>query len=161
MSLDAPRSPTFRGAGLRFGVVAARFNQTLVDGLLARAQAALAAAGVRAGDVQVVRVPGSHEVPWAAQELAARGRFDCVIALGVLIGGDTNHHEMVGQSVSHALQQVSVATGVPVINGVVVTDTWKQAADRCTGRVDRGAEFARAALEMAALRRSVAGGKSK
>ena len=159
MSLDAPRSPTFRGAGLRFGVVAARFNQTLVDGLLARAQAALAAAGVRAGDVQVVRVPGSHEVPWAAQELAARGRFDCVIALGVLIGGDTNHHEMVGESVSHALQSVALATRVPVINGVIVTHTLAQARARCLGRIDRGPEFAHAALEMAALRRTLRGRK--
>lgn len=159
MSLDAPRPTTARGAGLRFGVVAARFNEPLVDGLLARAQAALAAAGVRSGDVQVVRVPGSHEVPWAAQELGASGRFDCVIALGVLIGGDTNHHEMVGESVSHTLQSVALATRVPVINGVIVTDTLAQARARCLGRIDRGTEFAHAALEMAALRRSFRRGK--
>lgn len=155
MSLDAPRETNVHGAGLRFGVVAARFNAELVDGLRTRAQATLAAAGVRAGDLVEVRVPGSHEVPWAAQQLAASGRFDCVLALGVLIGGDTNHHEMVGESVSHALQQVALGTGVPVINGVIVTDTLAQARARCVGRIDRGAEFGRAALEMAALRRQL------
>lgn len=155
MSLDAPNEMRVRGAGLRFGLVAARFNPVLVDGLLSRVEAGLAAAGVRAGDVRLVRVPGSHEVPWAAGRLAAGRSFDCIIALGVLIGGDTNHHEMVGQSVSHALQQVALDTGVPVINGVIVTDTVAQARARCTGRVNRGAEFAHAALEMAALKRKL------
>jgi 6,7-dimethyl-8-ribityllumazine synthase len=159
MSLDAPRSSRSSGAGLRFGVVAARFNERLVDALLDRAQETLAEAGVKPRDVLVLRVPGSHEVPWAAHELAASGAFDCVVALGVLIGGDTNHHEMVGESVSHALQTVAVQTRVPVINGVIVTENLAQARARCTGRIDRGAEFGRAALEMAALRRTLRGGK--
>ncbi len=159
MSLDAPNSTPIRGAGLRFGVVAARFNERLTDGLLQRVQETLAAAGVREGDVLVLRVPGSHEVPWAAHELAAAGAFDCVVALGVLIGGDTNHHEMVGQSVSQALQTVAVQTRVPVINGVIVTATLAQAKARCVGRIDRGVEFAHAALEMAALRRTLRGRK--
>lgn len=154
MSLDAPSEVSVKGAGLRFGIVAARFNAELVDALLARVQATLAAAGVRPTDLTVVRVPGSHEVPWAAHQLATTKRCDCVIALGVLIGGDTNHHEMVGESVSHALQQVALGTGVPVINGVIVTNTLAQARARCVGRIDRGAEFGRAGLEMAALRRN-------
>lgn len=155
MSLDAPRATSVNGSDLRFGLVAARFNETLVDGLRTRARATLAAAGVKDADLAEVRVPGSHEVPWAAQQLAASGRYDCVLALGVLIGGDTNHHEMVGESVSHALQQVALGTGVPVINGVIVTNTLAQARARCVGRIDRGAEFGRAALEMAALRRQL------
>jgi 6,7-dimethyl-8-ribityllumazine synthase len=133
----------------RLGIVAARFNQPLVDALLERASAVLRAAGAK--EFTVLRVPGSHEVPVAAQWLAAGGRCDCVIALGVLIGGDTNHHELVGQSVSHALQRIALSTGVPVINGVVVTENLAQAKARCAGRHDRGAEFGRAALEMAAL----------
>ena len=159
MSLHAPSDLNLRGAGLRFGLVAARFNAELVDGLRQRARAVLAAAGVRAADIVEVRVPGSHEVPWAAQQLAAAKRFDCVIALGVLIGGDTNHHEMVGDSVSHALQQVALGTGVPVINGLIVTNTPAQARARCLGRIDRGAEFARAGLEMATLRRTLRKGQ--
>lgn len=153
MSLSAPSSRIVRAAGLRFGIVAARFNEALVDGLLSRVAAGLASAGVKARDVRIVRVPGSHEVPWAAQQLAATGRCEAVIALGVLIAGDTNHHEMVGNSVSHALQGIAVGTGVPVINGVIVVNSEAQARARCTGKINRGAEFAAAALEMAALRR--------
>ncbi len=159
MSLDAPSNPQVSGAGLRFGIVAARFNEELVAALLSRLEAALKASGVKTKDIALVRVPGSHEVPWAAGRLAARRKFDCVIALGVLIGGDTNHHEMVGQSVSHALQRVALDSGVPVINGVIVTDTPAQARARCAGRINRGAEFAHAALAMAALKRTL-GGKS-
>ncbi len=159
MSLDAPSKPQVSGAGLRFGIVAARFNGELVAALLSRLEAALKVSGVKAKDVVLVRVPGSHEVPWAAGRLAASRRFDCVIALGVLIGGDTNHHETVGQSVSHALQTVALDSGVPVINGVIVTDTLAQARARCAGRINRGTEFAHAALAMAALKRTL-GGKS-
>jgi 6,7-dimethyl-8-ribityllumazine synthase len=153
MSLSAPPATPVRGTGFRFGVVAARFNPALVDGLLARVTEGLRRAGVRAADLTVVRVPGSHEVPWAAQRLATAGRHDCVIGLGVLIAGDTNHHELVGESVSHALQRVALATGVPVINGVMAVNTLAQARARCLGKIDRGAEFAAAALEMAALNR--------
>lgn len=153
MSLEAPIQTVRDGGRFRFGIAAARFNEDLVGALLDRVQAALRAAGVRDARVTVVRVPGSHEVPWAAQALARTRRYDCVIALGVLIAGDTNHHEMVGESVSHALQRVALATRVPVVNGVLVVNTRAQARARCTGRINRGAEFAAAALEMAALRR--------
>ena len=153
MSLAAPSEKVIKGAAFRVGIVAARFNGELVDALLDRVVAKLRAAGVKEKAIAVVRVPGSHEVPWAASELA-RGRRDVVIGLGVLIGGDTSHHEMVGQSVSHALQGVALATRIPVINGVIVTNTRAQAEARCRGRIDRGAEFAAAALEMAVLKKS-------
>jgi len=156
MSLAAPSSRVRRAAGFRFGIVAARFNEALVDGLLARVREGLAAAGVKPANIRVVRVPGSHEVPWAAQALARKPRFDCIVGLGVLIAGDTNHHEMVGESVSHALQRVALKTRVPVINGVIVVNSLAQAKARCTGKINRGAEFAQAALEMAALRREFA-----
>ena len=159
MSLAAPKPSRIDGAPFRLAVVAACFNADLVDGLLERLVAGLHAAGVKADRVDVHRVPGSHEVPWAIARLATRGRYDCLIALGVLIGGDTNHHEMVGQSVSHALQRVAVDRDVPVINGVIVTDTLAQAKARCVGRINRGAEFAHAALAMADLNRRL-GGKS-
>lgn len=154
MSLDAPSPTRFDGSRHRFGIVAARFNQTLVDGLLARVQAELRAAGVPAEQQVVVRVPGSHEVPYAVSALSRTGSFDCLIALGVLIAGDTNHHEMVGNSVSFALQQISISTERPVINGVIVVNSLAQAEARTIGSIDRGAEFAHAALEMAALKTS-------
>jgi 6,7-dimethyl-8-ribityllumazine synthase len=153
MSLDSPQAPAIDGAAFRIGIAAARFNPQLVDGLLERVIDGLWAANVKASNLTLVRVPGSHEVPWAAQALARRGRLDCVVGLGVLMAGDTNHHELVGESVSHALQQVALTTGVPVINGVIVVNSLAQARARCVGRINRGAEFAAATLEMAALRR--------
>jgi 6,7-dimethyl-8-ribityllumazine synthase len=153
MSLDAPAPRPIDGASVRLGIAAARFNETLVDALLMRVMAGLRAGGVPDAAVTLVRVPGSHEVPWAAKALATGGPCDCVIGLGVLIAGDTSHHEMVGQSVSQALQQVALETGVPVINGVLVVNSAAQAQERCAGAINRGAEFAVAALAMAALKR--------
>lgn len=156
MSHDAPTPLSFSCvAAYRIGIVAARFNPVLVDALVQRASAKLTEAGLPAEAIEVVRVPGSHEVPWAAQELATTGRFHAVIALGVLIAGDTNHHEMVGDAVANALLRVSLETRVPVINGVIVVNTRAQAEARTTGEIDRGAEFAAAALEMAALKQSL------
>jgi 6,7-dimethyl-8-ribityllumazine synthase len=154
MSRHAPTEIPHHGAPFSIGIVAARYNSALVDALLHSVFEQLTAAGVKEKRIQLVRVPGSHEVPWAAQALALR-KPDCVIALGVLIGGDTSHHELVGTSVSHALQQVALATRTPVINGVIVTDTRKQAEERCVGTINRGREFARAALDMAALHRNL------
>jgi 6,7-dimethyl-8-ribityllumazine synthase len=155
MSLTVPENRPIDGAPFRMGIAAARFNEVLVDGLLGRLQEGLRGAGVRDDNVTLVRVPGSHEVPWAAHRLAAGGRCDCVIGLGVLIAGDTSHHEMVGQSVSGALQQVAIETGVPVINGVLVVNSVAQAQERCVGSINRGAEFAAAAIEVAALNRNL------
>jgi len=153
MSLAVPENRPIDGAPFRLGVVAARFNESLVDGLLARVRDGLLRAGVKDDNIALARVPGSHEVPWAAHRLATGGQCDCVIGLGVLIAGDTAHHEMVGQSVSHALQRVAIETGVPMINGVLVVNSIAQAEERCTGGINRGAEFAAAAMEMAALKR--------
>lgn len=157
MSFDSPRARSVDGAAFRLGIIAARFNETLVDGLLERLVAALHATGVKKENVDVHRVPGSHEVPWGIARLAETGRYDCVIALGVLIGGETNHHELVGESVSHALQRIAVDQATPVINGVIVTDTLEQARERCIGKVNRGVEFAHAASEMAALKARLEG----
>jgi 6,7-dimethyl-8-ribityllumazine synthase len=154
MSLDAPILSPVAGAPLSFGIAAACFNTELVEGLIASLRATLLASGVRSEAIELVRVPGSHEVPYAIQLLADKGRYDCLIALGVLIGGDTNHHEMVGNSVSHALQQISFSARLPVINGVIVANTRAQAEARCLGPINRGAEFAQAALTMAALKQT-------
>ncbi len=154
MSLAASQSPAPKGNAFTIGVVAACYNPQLVNALLARVQAGLRAAGVQARRIRVVRVPGSHELPVAAQWLARR-RPDAVIALGVLIRGDTIHYELIANATTEALQAVALATGVPVINGVIVAETAAQARARCAGRIDRGAEFAHAALVMADLRRRI------
>ena len=155
MSQASPSPRVTNGATFHIGIAAARFNESLVDGLLERVVAGLRGAGVKDASIRTVRVPGSHEVPWAAQALARTGRCDCVIGLGVLIAGATNHHEMVGDSVSQALQRVAIETRIPMINGVIVANSPAQAKARCVGRINRGAEFAAAALEMAALRRTL------
>lgn len=153
MSFDAPTENEIDGAPFSIGIVAARFNADLVDALLDAVQAGLLAAGVKKTRLKLLRAPGSNELPVVAQWLAQGGSMHCVIALGVLIKGDTMHHQIVGQSVTDALQQVALATRTPVINGVLVVENQKQAEVRCRGKINRGAEFARAALEMAALKR--------
>jgi 6,7-dimethyl-8-ribityllumazine synthase len=153
MSLSAPSPQAISGTQFRMGIAAARFNESLVDGLLNAVIGGLRKSEVRDENIAVMRVPGSHEIPWAVNAFAAGGECDCVIGLGVLIAGDTNHHELVGESVSHAMQRVAIDTGIPVINGVIVVNSLEQARARTIGKINRGAEFARAALEMAALRR--------
>lgn len=155
MSLDAPAQLEIDGSTFRVGIVAARFNATLVDALLEQVSAHLRTAGVKAKKLHVVRVPGSNELPIAAQLLAADGKFDVIVALGVLIRGDTIHYELIADAATQGLQRVALDSGTPVINGVVVAENRKQAEARCLGKINRGAEFARGALEMAAVKRSL------
>jgi 6,7-dimethyl-8-ribityllumazine synthase len=153
MSLDSPALGAAKASGLRISIVAASFNLKLVDALLARVAARLHAAGVKRRHVTVVRVPGSNELPLAALLLARSGRPDAVIALGVIIRGGTIHYELIATAATGGLMDVALGTRIPVINGVIVAENAAQARARCKGRIDRGAEFADAALAMAALRR--------
>ncbi|MGA3008217.1 MAG: 6,7-dimethyl-8-ribityllumazine synthase [Opitutaceae bacterium] len=155
MSLASPTSSRLDGAAFRIGIAAARFNEKLVDALLLKVGGHLHAAGVRKKRLTVVRVPGSNELPAAVQWLASHERFDALIALGVLIRGDTLHFEFVATAATQALQRVALDTGLPVINGIIVAENYAQAETRCVGRISRGAEFAQAALEMAALKRQL------
>jgi 6,7-dimethyl-8-ribityllumazine synthase len=156
MSLQRPSERAVDGARFSFGIAAARYNEDLTESLGAAVRARLLAAGVRSEAIEIVQVPGSGEVPFAIQRLATSGRFDCCIGLGVLIRGGTIHYELIANSSAQALQQVALTTGVPVINGIVVAENQAQAEERCRGAADRGAEFALAALEMAALRATLA-----
>ncbi|HEY0944838.1 MAG TPA: 6,7-dimethyl-8-ribityllumazine synthase [Opitutaceae bacterium] len=155
MSLAAPAAVSVDGAPFQVGIVAARFNEALVDALVAQVQAHFAAAGVKPQNVTLVRVPGSGELPSAAQLLCARGGFDAIVALGVIIRGDTIHYQLVAEAAQQGLQRVALDARTPVIAGIVVAETQAQAEARCRGPIDRGAEFARAALEMAALKRKL------
>jgi 6,7-dimethyl-8-ribityllumazine synthase len=153
MSRQAPSSREISGAGFTVGVAAARFNAPLVDALLGQVQAHLHLAGVRAGRVILVRVPGSNELPSAVQLICRRHHPDVCVALGVIIRGETRHYELVADATSQGLMRVALDERIPVINGVIAAENERQAAARCTGRLQRGPEFARAALEMAALAR--------
>lgn len=153
MSLAAPGSLSIDGKPFTVGIVAARYNPELVGALVEQVSAQLAAVGVKNKSLVVERVPGSNELPVAARLLLKKRRFDVVVALGVLIRGDTIHYELIAEAVTHALQTVALDAGVPVINGVVVAENQAQAEARCRGPVNRGAEFAQAALEMAQLKK--------
>lgn len=152
MSTHAPRNAA-DARGLHFFVAAAQFNATWTDALLERCRAVLAENG--AGRVEQVRVPGSFELPFVCAQAARSGRYDAIVALGILLKGETNHHDVVGRAVTDALLRINVDLGVPVINGVVTVDTPRQAEERCGPPHDRGAEFARAAIAMARLHKGL------
>ncbi len=149
MSQDKPTPDAVDGAELRFAVVTAGYNAELVQALRKNVVRTLRAAGVPAAGVVVTEVPGSGEIPYAAYMSAMTGDYDCVIALGVVIAGDTPHHEIIAHSSAAALQDAAIRSEVPVINGIVVTLNREQAVARCQGPLDRGTEFAHAALAMA------------
>jgi 6,7-dimethyl-8-ribityllumazine synthase len=156
MSGDSPAPETVDASGFRIAIAAARFNGPLVDALLSRVRRGLASAGVRERNVTVVRVPGSNELPVAARLLIESRKPDAVIALGVIIRGGTIHYELIASAATSGLQEVALASRVPVINGIVAAESRAQARARCLGRIDRGAEYANAAVSMAALRRGLA-----
>lgn len=151
MSKDKPRPIRLDNSGLKIAIVCARYNQDLTDALLDQTVKALFAGGILKSNIQVVRVPGSNEIPYAAASLAELREVHSIIALGVVIAGATHHHLAIGESTAHAIQKVAVDYSVPVINGIIVVDDRRHAEERITGSLRRGEEYAQAALEMAAL----------
>ena len=152
MSSDPLESIGVDAESLRIGIVAARFNHRYVDALLDKTLRTLDEAGVPEANIETLRAPGAFETPYLAGMLATSGEFDAVIVLAVVIAGDTNHHEVLAQSTADALLRVSRETEVPVINGIITVNTAQQAEARCIGGLNRGREFAIAALEMADLK---------
>jgi len=139
---------------IRVGIVGASYNPEFADALVATTCESLAGHGVSEENMQVVRVPGSFEVPVVASEMASSGEYHVVVALGVVVAGDTLHHELIGQTTAKAILNIAVRTRTPVINGILVVDTGTQARERVTGKLARGPEFAEAALHMATLKRN-------
>jgi 6,7-dimethyl-8-ribityllumazine synthase len=140
------------GRGRRFAVVASRFNLPVVRRLLNGCLRALREGGVREADLEVAWVPGSFEVPVAARACALSGRFAAVIGLGAVIRGETDHYDHVCREAAAGVAAVSRETGVPCLFGILTTDTVAQAMRRSGSRSgNRGADVARAALEMADL----------
>jgi 6,7-dimethyl-8-ribityllumazine synthase len=145
------RQGSLDGKGLTIGVVAARYNQEIVDALLEGALAVLSERGARAEPI--LSVPGSYEIPLAAQALADGGQVDAVICLGCVIKGETAHFEHVAEAAARGILDVALETGVPCIFGVLTTYTEEQAR----ARMDKGREAAEAAIEMANLLKLVRG----
>jgi 6,7-dimethyl-8-ribityllumazine synthase len=152
--MDGPVSieGTLTGAGRKFGIVAARFNGRLVDDLLAGAVDCLVRHGVSRSDLTLVRVPGAFELPFALDLLAARGGCHGLVALGVVIRGETPHFDYVCSQASAGIARVSHERGLPIGFGLLTTDNPGQAAERAGGKAgNKGWDAALAALEMADL----------
>jgi 6,7-dimethyl-8-ribityllumazine synthase len=138
--------------GHRFGIVVSRFNDLVTSKLLEGALDCLARHGAESDDVEVAWVPGSYELPLAAQKLAATGRFNVVICLGAIVRSDTPHFDFVASEAAKGIAQVGLASGVPVTFGVITADTVEQAIQRAGVRAgNRGWDAALNAVEMADL----------
>jgi len=144
--------------GARFAIVAARFNALLSDALLEGALATLAEHGVPEDHISVVRVPGAFEIPITAKRLAASGRFEAIVALGAVVRGGTPHFEYVAGECARGISRVALEENVPVIFGVLTTDSDEQARARAGGSEgNKGCEAAIAGLEMVTLLRRLEG----
>lgn len=139
--------------GARFGIILSRFNDLITERLLEGALGTLRRHGVDTEDLPVVECPGAFEIPVLAKQMAASGTYDAIITLGAVIRGATPHFDYVCSGVTSGITSVSVDTGVPVIFGVLTTDTIEQALERAGSKAgNKGEEAALAALEMVDVR---------
>ncbi len=150
------RKGSRRAVGFRFGIVAAKFNVQVTSRLLHACVETLTSHGVPQENVRVVRVPGAFEIPLVARAMAKSGRFDAVICLGAVIRGDTPHFEYICAEVSRGIGQAAADTDVPIIFGVLTTETVVQAVDRADKKkFNRGGEAAKSAIEMVRVMRKI------
>jgi 6,7-dimethyl-8-ribityllumazine synthase len=140
------------GAGLRIGVVMARFNLDVCEGLLSACTAELKKLGVAASDIRIATVPGALEIPLVLQTMAQSGSVDALVALGAVIRGETYHFEVVSNDSCRAVMEVQLDTGIPVANGILTCENDDQALARMQ---QKGADCAQAAVEMANLLRAL------
>ncbi len=146
--IDAPLD----GTGLKVGIVAGRFNDFVSNSLVSGAHARLTGLGVADNDIDLAWVAGAFEVPLAARAMAESGRYDAVVCLGAVIRGETPHFDYVAGETASGIMRTGHDTGVPVVFGVLTTDTVEQAMERAdVDRGDKGADCADAAVEMARL----------
>jgi 6,7-dimethyl-8-ribityllumazine synthase len=140
------------GKGLRFGIVISRFNEFFSQKLLSGAMDALVRHDVAESDVEVAWTPGSFEIPLVAQKMAESGKYNAVICLGAVIRGGTPHFDYIASEVAKGIANAGLKTGVPIIFGVITTDTLEQAVERSgTKSGNKGFDAAVAAIEMANL----------
>jgi 6,7-dimethyl-8-ribityllumazine synthase len=155
--MSKPIEGMLLGKGLKFGLVASRFNEFITRKLVEGAEDALLRHGVDQADIEVAWVPGSFEIPLVAKKLAQTKRYDGVICLGAVIRGGTPHFEYVAAEVTKGIAAVGLETGLPVIYGVVTADTLEQAIERAgTKEGNEGFKAAASAIEMANLGKSIA-----
>ena len=144
------------GNGIKVGIVAARFNDSIVSRLIGGAEDALVRHGVDTDDVDLAWVPGAFEIPVVAQKMASSGKYDAVICLGAVIKGSTSHYDYVCAEVSKGIAAVGLNTGIPVMFGVLTTDNIEQAIERAgTKAGNKGYDAACSAIEMVNLMKNI------
>lgn len=143
---------------IKVGIVAARFNEFIVSKLLSGCEDTLLRHGVKPDDISVAWVPGAFEIPLIASKMAKSGKFDAVIALGSVIRGSTSHYDYVCSEVSKGIANVSLSSDIPVLFGVLTTETIEQAIERSGSKAgNKGSECAQGAIEMVNLIRALEG----
>jgi 6,7-dimethyl-8-ribityllumazine synthase len=151
---------SLQAGGKRFAIVRATFNSLVTDRLLAGARKGLERCGVSDADVLVAHVPGAWELPIVAKRLAQAGGYHAVICLGAVVRGDTPHFDYVSAEAARGIADASASTGVPVIFGVLTTNTMEQALDRAGGKAgNKGYDAALSAVEMVTLLAQIPGGR--
>ena len=143
---------SLRADGKKFGIIVARFNSFISERLLEGAIDSLERSGAVSSDIDVARVPGAYELPLVAQKMARSGKYDAVICLGVVIRGATPHFDLVINEAAKGIAQVGMDTGLPILFGVLTTDSIEQAIERAGSKAgNKGSECAMAAIEMVNL----------
>jgi 6,7-dimethyl-8-ribityllumazine synthase len=168
LKIEAPPEPavpalegSLDATGKRFAIVISRFNAFITERLFLSACDGLIRSGAKKTDIAVVRVPGAFEVPLASRALAETGKYDAIICIGCLLRGDTAHYDVIVKEVTRGIGQSAQETGVPHAFGVLTCETLEQAIDRAGLKMgNKGFEAALAAVEMANLKKAVAGRSS-
>ena len=143
-------------SGMKFALVASRFNSFLVEQLVKGAEDAFVRLGGKATDLTLVRIPGAYESPVVAAKLAKSGKFDAVVVLGAVIQGATPHAALINETTSRAFAQLSLETGTPVLNGIVSAENLEQAVERCgTKQGNKGFAAVQAAIEAVDVLRQI------
>ena len=140
------------GSKLKIGIAVSRFNEDITEGLLEGAMTTLREWHVKDSNISIVRVPGSFELPFAAQQLIMKKKVHAVIALGCIIKGETSHDYHIASAVSHGITAITIAKNIPIAFGVLTTNTLAQAQIRSRGKTNAGIEAALGALESALLK---------
>ena len=147
---------TIVAKGLKIGIVVSRFNSFLTEQLVKGAEDAFVRLGGDEKNLVLVKVPGAYELPLAAKKLAAKKGFDAIVALGAVVQGATSHAELINETTARAFSEISLETGVPVLDGVVSAENLEQAVERCgTKQGNKGFSATQGAIEMANVLRQI------
>ncbi len=148
----------FKAHGIRIGIVVSRFNEFITHQLLAGALDALTRHGAEDKNVQIVKVPGAFEIPYAAAKMARQKKYDTIICLGAVIRGETPHFEYISSEVTKGIAKIALDTNIPIIYGIITTESIEQAVERAgTKAGNKGWDAAMAAMEMVDLYRKIGG----